>query len=315
VAIVRHHHERLDGGGYPDGLAEAAIPLGARIIAVADTFDAITSTRSYRQSRAHKAALDIIGAEADKQLDPDAVRAFRSAYFGRRWLWLPAALASIAGRLLAGIAEHVTGTAAIAAGSAALGALPFVLPGLANTASTPAPAPRPAASQPSRTALPSAHRLSVVTATAPHSPALRSSANRAGSSTGRHQHVSIAPPSSSGAPTQSRPAPTGSHNSSESSGATPAPVSGTTVTAGGTTVSTGGSGASASTSAPGASASATASPQTISGSASAAGASVGLTIHTGLPPAASHSAPSSPGLSGSVTLPGRVTIPVGLPVG
>ncbi len=42
-AIVRHHHERLDGGGYPDGLAGEEIPLGARIVAVADTFDALTS--------------------------------------------------------------------------------------------------------------------------------------------------------------------------------------------------------------------------------------------------------------------------------
>ncbi|MEA2376414.1 MAG: hypothetical protein QOD13_321, partial [Thermoleophilaceae bacterium] len=48
TAIVRHHHERMDGTGYPDGLAGGDIPLGARVIAVADTFDAITSTRAYR---------------------------------------------------------------------------------------------------------------------------------------------------------------------------------------------------------------------------------------------------------------------------
>jgi hypothetical protein len=48
TAMVRHHHERIDGAGYPDGLAGSAIPLGARIIAVADTFDAITSDRPYR---------------------------------------------------------------------------------------------------------------------------------------------------------------------------------------------------------------------------------------------------------------------------
>jgi len=83
-AIVRHHHERLDGTGYPDGLAGDEIPLGARILAVADTFDAITSTRPYRHSNPHKKALDILAAEAGTQLDPDAVRAFRSCYSGRR---------------------------------------------------------------------------------------------------------------------------------------------------------------------------------------------------------------------------------------
>ncbi|HEX7058287.1 MAG TPA: HD-GYP domain-containing protein [Solirubrobacterales bacterium] len=82
--IVRHHHERLDGGGYPDGLGGDRIPLGARILAVADTFDAITSTRPYRSARRHKEALEVLAAEAGKQLDPDAVRAFRAYYSGLR---------------------------------------------------------------------------------------------------------------------------------------------------------------------------------------------------------------------------------------
>jgi len=86
TAMVRHHHERLDGTGYPDRLAGEAIPIGARILAVADTFDAITSTRSYRHAHAHKKALDILAAEAGTQLDPDAVRAFCSCYSGRRTL-------------------------------------------------------------------------------------------------------------------------------------------------------------------------------------------------------------------------------------
>jgi hypothetical protein len=84
TAMVRHHHERLDGRGYPDGLAAAAIPLGARIIAVADTFDAITSTRPYRAGGRHKKALDILRQEAGKQLDSDAVAAFLRYYSGRR---------------------------------------------------------------------------------------------------------------------------------------------------------------------------------------------------------------------------------------
>jgi putative nucleotidyltransferase with HDIG domain len=84
VRIVRHHHERLDGKGYPDGLAGDQIPLGARIIAVADTFDAVTSARPYREARKHSEALELLSAEAGTQLDPDAVHAFRSYYSGLR---------------------------------------------------------------------------------------------------------------------------------------------------------------------------------------------------------------------------------------
>jgi putative nucleotidyltransferase with HDIG domain len=82
TAIVRHHHERVDGGGYPDGLAGEEIPLGARIVAVADTFDAVTSTRAYRAAMSHKQALALLDREAGTQLDPDAVRTFRSHYSG-----------------------------------------------------------------------------------------------------------------------------------------------------------------------------------------------------------------------------------------
>jgi putative nucleotidyltransferase with HDIG domain len=82
TALVRHHHERLDGGGYPDGLAGEQIPLGARIVAVADTFDAVTSTRPYRRAMAHKQALALLDAEAGTQLDPDVVRCFRRYYSG-----------------------------------------------------------------------------------------------------------------------------------------------------------------------------------------------------------------------------------------
>ncbi|MDQ6778594.1 MAG: HD-GYP domain-containing protein, partial [Actinomycetota bacterium] len=92
TAIVRHHHERLDGTGYPTGLSGSVIPVGARIIAVADTFDAITSERPYRPAKAHKAAIEILRREAGAQLDPDAVGAFCSVYFGRRplGLWIGA---------------------------------------------------------------------------------------------------------------------------------------------------------------------------------------------------------------------------------
>ena len=84
VAMVLHHHERLDGSGYPDGLAGEEIPVGARIIAVADTFDAITSVRPYRAPRKQQAALRILKQESGTRLDPQAVTAFLSCYAGRR---------------------------------------------------------------------------------------------------------------------------------------------------------------------------------------------------------------------------------------
>jgi HD-GYP domain-containing protein (c-di-GMP phosphodiesterase class II) len=74
--MVRHHHERVDGRGYPDGLAGSEIPLGARIIAVADTFDALTSDRAYRRAGSLHRALDVLSAQAGTQLDANAVAAF-----------------------------------------------------------------------------------------------------------------------------------------------------------------------------------------------------------------------------------------------
>jgi len=89
TAIVRHHHERLDGSGYPDRLQDSEIPLGARIIAVADTFDAITSTRPYRPARTVRQALEILDQESGVRLDPVGVDAFRAGYDERqaRPLW------------------------------------------------------------------------------------------------------------------------------------------------------------------------------------------------------------------------------------
>lgn len=76
VRTVRHHHERWDGAGYPDGIAGNDIPLFARIIAVADTYDAVTSTRSYRVGGSRKRALEIVRAESGAQFDPQVVDAF-----------------------------------------------------------------------------------------------------------------------------------------------------------------------------------------------------------------------------------------------
>lgn len=103
VRMVRHHHERLDGMGYPDGLAADRIPLGARIIAVADTFDAITSKRPYRPAKPHKGALELLSAEAGTQLDPAAVRAFLSYYSGHRLVAVWALLANGTQRLISSL--------------------------------------------------------------------------------------------------------------------------------------------------------------------------------------------------------------------
>jgi len=76
TAIVRHHHERIDGSGYPDGLHGEEIPLGARIVAVADTFDALTSPRPYREASSSGAAIEVLEDEAGRTLDPEVVAAF-----------------------------------------------------------------------------------------------------------------------------------------------------------------------------------------------------------------------------------------------
>ncbi len=102
TTIVRHHHERMDGTGYPDGLAGDEIPIGARILAVADTFDAIVSPRPYRAAATHKRAIDVLHAESGTHFDPDVVKAFLNRYSGKRALALWAAVAALATRALGG---------------------------------------------------------------------------------------------------------------------------------------------------------------------------------------------------------------------
>ncbi len=74
--VVRHHHERWDGEGYPDGLAGEAIPLQARVFAVADTLDALTSARPYRLASSFADARQLIADEAGTQFDPAVVAAY-----------------------------------------------------------------------------------------------------------------------------------------------------------------------------------------------------------------------------------------------
>jgi putative nucleotidyltransferase with HDIG domain len=148
--MVRHHHERLDGKGYPHGLAGGEIPLGARIIAVADTFDAITSRRPYRGTRKHREAIDVLKRESGTQLDAAAVSAFLDYYSGRRglavwalvnaapqrlfgWLGGPFQAAGAAAPITKGVA--VLGAAAAIGGSVASPALETI-----SAASKPSPA-------------------------------------------------------------------------------------------------------------------------------------------------------------------------------
>jgi response regulator RpfG family c-di-GMP phosphodiesterase len=75
--VVRSHHERWDGGGYPDGLLGEEIPLSARVFSVADALDAMTSNRPYRAARSWPTAVEEIVSQAGKQFDPSVVDAFR----------------------------------------------------------------------------------------------------------------------------------------------------------------------------------------------------------------------------------------------
>jgi HD-GYP domain-containing protein (c-di-GMP phosphodiesterase class II) len=78
-AIIRGHHERWDGAGYPDKLSGEQIPIGSRIIAVADAFDAMTSDRPYRKAMRTDAALRELSLNSGTQFDPAVVAAFTRA--------------------------------------------------------------------------------------------------------------------------------------------------------------------------------------------------------------------------------------------
>jgi response regulator RpfG family c-di-GMP phosphodiesterase len=78
--IVRWHHERLDGSGFPDGLVAHQIPIAARIVCVVDAFDAMTTTRAYRDHQLAAAAIAELQRCAGKQFDPAVVTAFLAAY-------------------------------------------------------------------------------------------------------------------------------------------------------------------------------------------------------------------------------------------
>jgi len=78
LAIVRSHHERWDGSGYPDGKSGEDIPLSARIVAVADAFQAMIEPRPYRAPRTRVSALEEIASQSGRQFDPACVEALRA---------------------------------------------------------------------------------------------------------------------------------------------------------------------------------------------------------------------------------------------
>ena len=87
--IVESHHERWDGEGYPCGLAGEAIPLTARVLCVADVYDALTSQRSYKRASTHEEALDIMRKDVGTQFDPALFSVFEAVVQGRANSQLP----------------------------------------------------------------------------------------------------------------------------------------------------------------------------------------------------------------------------------
>lgn len=84
VKCVRHHHENFDGSGYPDGLAQHEIPVGSRIIMVADTTDAMTTDRPYRKALSYERVVEELDRKAGRQFDPQVVAAFKRSAAVRR---------------------------------------------------------------------------------------------------------------------------------------------------------------------------------------------------------------------------------------
>ena len=76
IDVARSHHEKWDGSGYPDGLKGATIPLAARIVALADFYDALTSKRCYRPPFSHGDTCRMVQEGSGNQFDPDVVRGF-----------------------------------------------------------------------------------------------------------------------------------------------------------------------------------------------------------------------------------------------
>ena len=146
---IGQHHERFDGFGYPNGISGVEIGLAGRIAAVADTFDVITSVRSYKQARPASEAREELARCAGSQFDPEVVRAFLNIGLGRqRWVagplsWLgqiPMVQSAVQG--FTTLATNAGAVASTAATATALGAAAIVAPNMFPAA--PAPIELPA---------------------------------------------------------------------------------------------------------------------------------------------------------------------------
>ncbi|HEX6989213.1 MAG TPA: HD-GYP domain-containing protein [Bacillota bacterium] len=105
---VRHHHERMDGQGYPDGLCGDKIPLGARIISVVDSFDAMISARPYKPTRTVHEALEELDRCSGTQFDPQVVQAFRRAIDdGARLVDILAGASEFTAELMRGLDDEI----------------------------------------------------------------------------------------------------------------------------------------------------------------------------------------------------------------
>jgi len=103
IPIVLHHHERFGGHGYPYGIRGSVIPLGARIVALADAYDAMTADRPYKRAMTHAQAIREIQRHAGTQFDPDLVTVFCDLYAAER----PVADLALLGGIVAPVATHV----------------------------------------------------------------------------------------------------------------------------------------------------------------------------------------------------------------
>jgi HD-GYP domain-containing protein (c-di-GMP phosphodiesterase class II) len=93
--IAGAHHERFDGKGYPDGMRGQQIPLGARIIAVADFFEAVTAERQYHEPMPSDQALELLRTKEGSHFDPEVVAAFINHFFNRQTSFQPPKLVSM----------------------------------------------------------------------------------------------------------------------------------------------------------------------------------------------------------------------------
>ena len=116
---IAQHHERYDGTGYPHGLAGGEISLGARIVAVADSFEVMTASRTYKKPMTVPAARAELLACAGAQFDPDVVRSLFSVSIGHLW-WIAGPTSWIAATPFLGSAQRAVGQVAVAAQTAAV---------------------------------------------------------------------------------------------------------------------------------------------------------------------------------------------------